>query len=159
MTGREPDPKDLSKNAAWSQRSADIVEHLPVGVLLWHLEDLSDINTFRLLGANPASSEATGYPMLTFVGKTMPEAFPALYATPLPRLYLDAIRTGKTQEFPELEYGDDHVVKGTYTVKAIPLSDQCVVVLFENITERKKLEIALDGALHALLQDRKKKNR
>lgn len=158
MTGLEPQHTERRHGQSWLTLCSRVIDALPVGILVWRLDDLSNDKSFRLIGTNPASSQATGFPMNSFVGQTMPEAFPALYETPLPALYLEAIHSGHPQELAEFIYGDSHISRATFSVKAIPLPDQCVLVVFENITHRRKLEDALDGALHALLQDRKKKN-
>ncbi|NJL03712.1 MAG: PAS domain S-box protein [Chloroflexaceae bacterium] len=57
----------------------------------------------------------------------------------LPQAYAQVIRTG-TPFRTESIYGNERVISSTFDVHAVPLPEQHVVVMFENITARKQAE-------------------
>ncbi len=117
-----------------------IVEHLPLGVYIYHLEDLNDDRTFRMVGTNPMVKELTGaYPD---VGKTLDENFPGLREQGIPQAYAQAIRLGETIT-SEAVYGDDRVIESAFSFQAMPLPDNHIIITFENITKRKQTEADL----------------
>jgi two-component system cell cycle sensor histidine kinase/response regulator CckA len=122
----------------------DLVRHLSLGVYVYSLEDAANPNSLRLVTANPAASHFTHVPMQTIIGKTIGEAFPALLATDLPARYADVIRTGKSIDVGDLPYTDDRIAPSVFRVKACPVSVTSMAVLYEDVTEQRRLEAALD---------------
>lgn len=125
------------------QLYADVVRNAQIGVVVWQLEDLDDPGSFRLLTANPAASEATGFNFEPLIGKTMAESFPMLLQTPLVQQYMQVVRGGQALDLGEVPYGEDGIVAGIYSLKAFPLPDHGLGLVFENITARKRTEIQL----------------
>jgi two-component system, cell cycle sensor histidine kinase and response regulator CckA len=122
----------------------DLVRHLSLGVYVYSLEDAANPRSLRLVTANPAASHFTHVPMQTIIGKTIGEAFPALLATDLPARYADVIRTGKSIDVGDLPYTDDRNAPSIFRVKACPVSVTSMAVLYEDVTEQRRLEAALD---------------
>jgi PAS domain S-box-containing protein len=122
---------------------ADVVKHSPTGMYIWQLKDLNDPRTFTMMAANPASYEATGIQPEPLIGKTMPEIFPGLLQTELPNVYRNVIVTGQIAELGDFDYGADGVRPSTFALRAFPLPNNTVGISFENITERKKQEVAV----------------
>src|SRR5207245_2299314 len=50
------------------------------------------------------------------------------------------IRTGRTVNLGEIRYGDTEIREGFYSTKAFPLPDQCIGIVFENTTERRRID-------------------
>ena len=114
---------------------------LPVGLLVYHLEDPDVARSLRLLYANRAASEYTGADLSGAIGKRILEAFPGLASTDLPEQYADVAREGRARNIGAFEYGGDRDVKRAhYAVKAFPMPGACVGIVFENITTRRKVE-------------------
>jgi PAS domain S-box len=65
----------------------------------------------------------------------MESAFPGIYAS--------VIRSGKERDLGEIRYGDEVMPEGIYATKAFPLPNQCLGLMFEDITNRKQAEEAL----------------
>jgi two-component system cell cycle sensor histidine kinase/response regulator CckA len=122
----------------------DLVRHLSLGVYVYSLEDAGDPTSLRLVTTNPAASHFTHVPMQTIIGKTIGEAFPELLPTDLPARYADVIRTGESIDVGDLPYTDDRIAPSIFRVKACPVSDTSMAVLFEDVTEQRRLEAALD---------------
>ena len=137
--------REASLRAAASEIKAQLyvnaTQNMPVGLHIWQLEQPLDPNSLRMLTANPITVEFTGIPTQSIVGKTILEAFPALAGTDIPGRYAEVARSGQEQDLGEVVYGDDRVESSIFTVKAFPLPDRCVGIVFENITLQKQAEV------------------
>ena len=122
------------------QQAADIVDNMQVGIYIYHLEDLEDDGTLRMISANPASEKLTGVPPSEVIGKTLDENFPGLRKKGIPQKYAELIRSQEPWEIEDIYYGDDRVISAAFSVKAFPLPNNQVGVSFENIMGRKKIE-------------------
>src|SRR5712691_1973603 len=122
---------------------AEIVRNMQIGLYVYHLEDINDDRTLRLVATNPAATQFTGVAVESVVGKTLDENFPGLRARGIPQTYAEVVRSGQAVEREAVSYGDDRILQGAFSVKAFPLPNQCMGVVFENITVRKQTEEAL----------------
>ncbi len=120
-----------------------IFNNIESGLYIYHLEDTNDDTTLRMVSANQAAADFTGVSIKDVVGKTLDENFPGLREKGLPQIYAKVVRSGKSEILGDLYYGDNSVVQSAFSVKAFPLPNNCVGVLFENITERKQADEAL----------------
>lgn len=124
----------------------DIAENMQNGLHVYHLETIHDDKTLRMIAVNPAAAAATGIAVNEMVGRTLDENFPGLRDKGIPQAYAEVVRSEKPVTFEDIYYEDDRVLSGAFSVKAFPLPNQCVGVTFENITERRKTEEALQQA-------------
>ncbi len=122
------------------QQAADIVDNMQVGIYIYHLEDMEDDGTLRMISANPASEKLTGVQPSEVIGKTLDENFPGLREKGIPQKYAEVIRSQEPWEIEDIYYGDDRVISAAFSVKAFPLPNNQVGVSFENIMGRKKIE-------------------
>lgn len=129
-----------------------MIAHLPVGVLLYHLENRDDDTTLRVVEANPAVARLVGVPVNDLIGRTLDENFPRLREQDVPQMYADLIRKGEITSF-EIVYGDERIVESAYSVQATPLPDDHIAIFFDNITQRKRYEHELEH-LNAELRQR-----
>ncbi|NJP05471.1 MAG: PAS domain S-box protein [Chloroflexaceae bacterium] len=120
-----------------------IIDCLPLGLHVYALEDLDDDRTLRMIAANPAVGPLTGVPSEQVLGKLIDESFPGLREQGVPQVYAHAVRSGEGFE-TEVCYGDEHVIDSAFAVRAVPLPNQRIAVLFENITQRKQTELNLE---------------
>jgi len=125
------------------QQAADIVDNIKMGIYIYHLEDLEDDSTLRLVAANPASEVLTGVSITNLIGNTLDENFPGLREKGVPQLYADVVRSQKPIEIEDIAYEDERIIASAFSVKAFPLPNNQVGVSFENITHRKQTEEAL----------------
>lgn len=126
---------------------ADIVGNMPIGLYVYHLEDLEDDRSLRLTAANAAASTITGLPMSEVLGKSIDENFPRLRDQDIPQQFADAVRTGRPAQLDSFAYSDARIGLMVFSVKLVPLpGGQRVAVLFEDIAERAQMEHALRQA-------------
>lgn len=123
----------------------DIVKNIPIGMLVWHLEDLNDIASFRLVRSNPAANQLLGIDLQAEVGQQIVECFPNVLETTLPVMqqYFEVVRSQQAIAIDQVCYGDARICETLFSVRAFPLPGQRLGVAFENITERKRIETAL----------------
>jgi PAS domain-containing protein len=120
----------------------ELLRELPVGVVLLMLEDPSDVETFRIVDANRAAAEISRANSPNLLGKTLMD-FPKLLDTPLPGQLLATLHSGKPRNLGEISYGDDIIRQGVYSVRAFPLSNNFLGVVFEDVTDRVHAERTL----------------
>ncbi|MFC1489708.1 PAS domain S-box protein [Candidatus Latescibacterota bacterium] len=136
ITARKQAEEDL-------QQAADIFSNIQVGLYVYHLEDLDDDRTLRMITANQAAANFTGISIEDVVGKTVDENFPGLREKGIPQKFAEVVRSKKPIELDDMYYGDNRVLEAYFTTKAFPLPNECVGVAFDNITDQKKAEEAL----------------
>jgi len=120
----------------------ELLRELPVGVVLLHLEDRSDAESFRIVDANRAAAETMRSPSRRLLGRTLAE-FPKLLETQVPGQLLATLRAGVARDLGEIAYGDENIRDAVYSVRAFPLSDNFLGVAFDDVTDRIQAERTL----------------
>jgi anti-anti-sigma regulatory factor len=132
-----------------------VVQHIPTGVAVWHLEQPDDPFSFQLVCANEAANQHSNRTELgAEVGRRLMDIFPT---TPeaLLHTYVDVIRSGQPRNLGEATYVDEENGERVISIQLFPLPDDCISVVFENVTEFKRAEetlrqsIALEETIRA----------
>jgi PAS domain S-box-containing protein len=125
------------------QLYSNLVEHIPLGLIVWHLPDLGNVSTFRLIAMNSAARQILGVSSNLSDVALVQDPFPAFLKIESPNTYADIIRTNQSRDLSEIRYRNEQYVERILLVKAFPLPNQQIGVLFEDITDRKQTEDAL----------------
>ncbi|TAG91213.1 MAG: PAS domain S-box protein [Oscillatoriales cyanobacterium] len=124
-----------------------IVENMQIGLYVYHLENMDDDSTLRAIASNPAATKFTGLEMADVLGMTIDEIFPKSRSKNIPQVFSSVIRSQKAVELEDIDCDESGRITRALSVKAFPLPNNCIGVAFENITDRKNLELELQLAL------------
>ncbi len=119
---------------ASEQQFRNIVEASPMGI---HLYRLDPDGRLELVTVNPAAETITGVRADTIVGKPIEEAFLHLAGTDAPDQYRHVASTGEPWTTSELHY-EDGKISGAFEVYAVQSTPGNVVVMFSDVTQRKR---------------------
>ncbi|MEO0839150.1 MAG: PAS domain S-box protein [Cyanobacteria bacterium J06643_5] len=124
----------------------DIVENIQIGLCIWQMDNIDDITSFRLKTTNPAASQMLGIDIQNYVGKSIEECFPNVFGEDhvnIIEAYAEVVKSKQAKDLGEFSYGDERVPTSCFEVTAFPLPDNLMGVAFNNLSERKRMELAL----------------
>lgn len=119
---------------------ADIIKNMQTGLLVYRLNDPENDLSLELISANPASTSILGFVHDDMIGRCINDIFPNLDPLNIPRIFAEVVRSGTVCELPDFTYGDRRLPFASYSLKAVPISGNCVAVLFDDISARKEKE-------------------
>jgi PAS domain S-box-containing protein len=122
----------------------EIVKNIPIGLAVMRLEKLEDPETLKVLEFNPAARLISGGSRTEFTERLVSEGFLRPPGTGRPNPYTELLRTGKPRDLGEIHYAVDHSPEGSVSAKAFSLPNGHIGIVFEDITERRKVEEALE---------------
>ncbi len=117
-----------------------LIDHLPIGISVYVLENLRDDASLRLVYANGAAEQITGLDAAAETGRRAVEISPGIVGTPLLAAYARVARTGTAETLGDITYGDARIALGTYRVDLVPLPKRAVAIVFEDVTVRAENE-------------------
>ncbi|MFC1811334.1 PAS domain S-box protein [Thermodesulfobacteriota bacterium] len=118
---------------------AEIVEAIPSGLFIYRYEPQDRL---ILLAGNPAAERLTGINLGESLGKEFNKIWPKALEMGITDSFLNVVKTGKIYEVEDLQYKDKRI-EGAFKTTVFPIPGQLLGVTFENISERKKTENAL----------------
>jgi PAS domain S-box-containing protein len=122
----------------------EIVSNMQMGLQVYQLEKSEDDRSLKMIATNPAATLFTGLAPEDAVGKMLDEIFPGLRKRGIPQIYADVVRSGIPVELEqEVGYDENGTLDAWWSIRAFPLPDHCVGVLFEDITLKKQTEESL----------------
>ena len=116
-----------------------LLNDVPFGV---HYYELKPDNSLIFTGANKAADKVLGIANSQFIGKTIEEAFPPLRETEIPDAYRRVAKIGEHFSTEQVVY-DHESIQGAFDVRAIQLGPGKMAAFFTDITDRKRMELAL----------------
>jgi anti-anti-sigma regulatory factor len=130
-----------------SQLLDTLIQRLPIRIAIWHLEDLNDPASFRLMFVNYRSSALhSKIDMRAEVGRRITEIFHHSFPEALLQRYVEVLRSGQTCSLGEIPVNDERMGDVVLSIQAIPLSHEHLCISVEDITERKRAEELLQQA-------------
>lgn len=143
ITGVSRDITQKRKDEEKLQQASDIFQNILSGIHLYHMEDLNDDRSLRLIAANPASTEITGLNTEEVLGKRIDEIFPLSRKLGITEQYAEVIRTKTPRILEEIEYEEDLKDPLVLSIKAFPLPNNCMASSFESISKLKQTQSEL----------------
>ena len=107
-----------------------IANNIQVGLHIYHLEEINDDHSLKMVFSNKAAEVYTGVPAKKLIGKTLDENFPGLREKGIPQKYAEVVRSQLPIELEDVYYGDHQVIEGWFAVKAFPLPQQLCRCVF-----------------------------
>ncbi len=126
----------LRKEEALNQ---SIISQMPIGLHMYAMNDVGELVFQRY---NDAAESILGFDHKPLVGKTIIEAFPALKDTGLVQKCYDVAEKGVYFENEDIVYKDAKI-EGVFSANYFPASNGTLISLFQDVSERRKAEIAL----------------
>ncbi|MGF1488836.1 MAG: PAS domain S-box protein [Prochloraceae cyanobacterium] len=128
-----------------NQVYSDIFKNIQIGLCIWHVPNLNQIENFYLVAHNPAASKLLQLPLDEYLSQKWIEIFPD-YKNQFFKYFqafAEVIRSQKMREFDEFWYQKPGYSQIVFALKVFPLPGNCVGITFEDITRRKQTELAL----------------
>jgi two-component system cell cycle sensor histidine kinase/response regulator CckA len=133
---KEKNPGSVSEIA---KQLLNFISALPMGM---HLYELQAENRLVFQDFNPAADRILGIDHHSLIGKTIEEAFPPLADSEIPERYRKVAKTGKGWTTEQVNYHDQQI-SGAFEVFAFQIRQGMMVAMFNDITERKRVEESL----------------
>ena len=139
IADQEEQLHSTTQTAQRLQIFASIVDAMDTGLYIWQLVKPGDPSWIVAVDGNAAAARFMGIDLREHVGKRIHEVFPGALESGMPQLFTQIITEGVPRNLGEQPYKDD-IIEGVFTITALPFSGGYLAVLFENITERKRME-------------------
>src|SRR5689334_17194555 len=113
---------------------------LPLGVAILRLDDVHDARSLRVVDCNDTAAAVNGLTREGVIGRRLADYSPQTFENGRAEIYADVVRTGTPQTVGMIDPATSMVLAGSYAVYAFPLSDQCVGLLWNDVTARRQAE-------------------
>lgn len=133
-------PFDLSDVQTMTSMIDAVFSEMNIGLVVYQLEDAAASSSLKLVYANKQAGQYANIDFNPLIGKYVLDVFPMLARSGIPEQYAKVVKNKRPCNLGAFEYAGDKAGKSYYALKAFPMPNDCVGVLFENITLRKQLE-------------------
>ena len=120
---------------------AEVVQRMPLGMLLWRVDDPHDPLSLRVVAVNTAVTAGSGWRPPQLLGRTIDQVLGDRAPTTAAHI-LDVHRTREMQDLGESVVTDPQGLPapGTYRVALVPLPGDIVAALVENVSARREAD-------------------
>ncbi|ACL06772.1 MCP methyltransferase/methylesterase CheR/CheB with PAS/PAC sensor [Desulfatibacillum aliphaticivorans] len=118
------------------QTSQNIQNFMPVGLFVYAMNDHGEL---ILESGNPEAEKLTGISVHDWKGNPFESIWPQAGALDLTERFLEVMRTGKSYAMEDLDYRDARI-QGAYSIQAFRVPENRLAVMFQDVTEQKKME-------------------
>jgi PAS domain S-box-containing protein len=123
-----------------------IVDSSPMGIYLFRFEPPDRL---VFIDFNPTADRISVTDLPGLIGKSLEEAFPTVAGTDIPERFLEVCQTGRPYRIDQVDYKRGRTT-GAYEVHAFRASENQLVVMFSDISER----IAKDRKIRESLKEK-----
>lgn len=120
----------------------DIFRDLPLAMVILHLDSPGDATTLRIVDLNRSAAISIGGSVRALQGKKLSD-FPDLFKTAFPSGCLAAVESGTANNLGDISCQRARGEPAVYAVQVVPLPENRVCVVFDNVTEARKTEEVL----------------
>jgi PAS domain S-box-containing protein len=117
----------------------DVLEGARLGVCVYTLEDLADDASLTLRYANRAASQMLGKDLQQWLGTRVQQAVPTVSRERM-HIYAQVCRERRMHDLGDLPFGVSESGPTMLGIRAVPVLERGVAVLFENLTREKRSE-------------------
>ncbi len=125
------------------QLYSDVAYNMQVALNVFQLTDPNNNNSLRLIKANPAAAKIIGKQLNQILGKPFLQIYPQLASYHIQDILCNVITSGRPYVNEEFKLFSQKGNLLFFSFKAFPVPNQCVGVLFEDITRKKLAEQAI----------------
>lgn len=122
-----------------AQAARDIFANIPSGLFIYQH---TPPNSLTLVNANPAAERLTGISLKDWAGAEFKNLWPSAQSSGLYESITSPLITKQDFTAEDIHYEDDRL-SGAYQVHSFALPENRLGVTFQDITERKKAELAI----------------
>lgn len=134
------DISDLYQLDQERRRLVEITQNMRMGLLIYRLDDIDDAHSLRLVACNPAASKFVGGKELRpHIGQRIGEIFPGMLSHEVLAVYRNVVVNQEAVEIKDTPYHDE-TISAVFDVRAFPLPDQQIAILFEDVTDKRREE-------------------
>ncbi|PYQ90367.1 MAG: hypothetical protein DMG02_10725 [Acidobacteria bacterium] len=144
MSVRDLREKRLADRAL--RMHGDILENMPAAVIVWRLDDLEDPSSLRLVTANRQADAVVGVSLGERIGERFADVPLELSGPDDPIAYATVVRTSEPIDFGERSTGAGRGGVRWHQVRAFPLPDRSVGIVFHDVTDQRELATQLQHA-------------
>jgi PAS domain S-box-containing protein len=119
------------------------VEAMPLGLNVFHLEDLDDETSLRCIYGNPAAEQISKIPANKFVNHRLVDVMRSNRNQGLLTSYQKVVLEKKPMDIEVTTPATTTSASMTFAIKAFPLSGQCVGAVFDDLTKQRAMERSL----------------
>jgi two-component system, cell cycle sensor histidine kinase and response regulator CckA len=129
-----------TKGASLAFPSGSLLDAIDLGLTVYRLENPEDPASLTVTAMNKTGERFSRIACEDVIGKRIGDAFPGTRGTGRAELYAEVIRSGKALDVGDIVYADARLGERRYSVRAVPLPDNCVGIIQADITERRRAE-------------------
>lgn len=116
-----------------------LLDRLPIGVVICRLDEVEVPSSLRLLYANAAGARFAGLDLEQAVGRRLVEVAPRVVESGLLDQFAEAVVRRQPVNFGNVRDERAPGIEVTYHLEAVPLTDQAVAIVFEDVGEREEV--------------------
>lgn len=126
---------------------ADIIHNMQSGMHLFRYETTGEENFFRLIETNPKGYEILGLTQNELVGRKMEDLLPLKHKQDLVGLCQKVMKSGNPSRIDDLIYNSEGDKQTHFRIRLVPLPDQHLALIFDDISAEKAIENAIINSL------------
>jgi PAS domain S-box-containing protein len=138
-SGPATQPSRLVSSQALPSIDSEVFQRLPLGLAIVRLENPKDLKSYRIIEVNPAAAQIAGSTVDGLRGRTLADLH-TLLRSPLATQWLDAVHSFDLEHVAQVFRGDKRIGSRIYSVRVFTLSNNCIAIAFEDVTERRTAE-------------------